>query len=296
MEYIDGPTLAEVLRQADLLPPETVQRLFGQLLAGLAAAHAAGLIHRDIKSANLLLDCGTKQSDADRSEIRIPPSAILKIADFGLARLLCTQTRLTLPQSAFGTPEYMSPEQTRGDENVDQRSDLYSAGVVLYEMLTGRTPFRADAPTVVIHRILNEDAADPRTIDKSADPTLSSLSLRLMAKRPEDRFPTAEAAMEALQANRLISLPARRRRRRRLLAALLAVAFLIAAALWMQAPAAITAVRHVAGSNIVEVRRGKSAQWEVFHEFPPEIKVTGAALVDPGHDHKMVIVGDGSGA
>jgi serine/threonine protein kinase len=305
MEYIDGPTLAQVVQQAGPLPTETVRSLFRQLLAGLAAAHAAGLIHRDIKSANLLLDQSPQPSLPDKNprprsegapenpggKPAVEQSATLKIADFGLARLASARTRLTLPQSAFGTPEYMSPEQTRGEDNVDHRSDLYSAGVVLYEMLTGRTPFRADSPSVVIHRILNEDVTDPRKIDKFTDAALSSLATRLMAKRPEDRFPTAEAAMEALEAGGRISSPARRRKRRRALAATLGLTLLLATGIWLRSPEPIAAVRVAEGARAVEARRGKNAQLEIFHDFPAGTNVTAAVLAAPSQGPKVIAAG-----
>jgi hypothetical protein len=296
MEYIYGPTLAELIRREAPLSSETARALFGQLLAGLAAAHAAGLIHRDIKSANILLDQRFRPgSEGDPANPASHPvdaqSTVLKIADFGLARLVTAQTRLTIPQAAFGTPEYMSPEQARGDDDISQRSDLYSAGVVLYEMLTGRTPFRADSPTVVIHRILNEDAADPRRIDKSSDPGLSSLALRLMAKRPEDRFPTAEAALEALEAGRKVGSPQRRRRRRRAFAVVLGLAVVVAAGIWLAKAAPVVAVRAAWKTNVIEARRGKSAQWEVFCELPAGTEITGVALVDAGQGFKVVVAG-----
>lgn len=281
MEYIDGPTLAEVLRRATddaaggppdntvsdreslvhdptaaglfsqnadrpsaertALPADVIRTLFRQLLSGLAAAHRAGLVHRDIKSSNLLLDFGTGQTGVDRTN---PATATLKIADFGLARMVLSQTRLTMEAKTLGTPEYMSPEQARGDEAVDHRADLYSAGVVLYEMLTGRTPFRDATPTGIMHRILHDEPPHPRAFDRGADPALASLALRLMAKRPEDRFATAEEALAALDAGTAVRSRERRRRwRRRMLVAGGGLAAMTALALWVSDSLEVTAVR-----------------------------------------------------
>jgi len=310
MEYVEGPALGDLIRRgspaapvaADLrvgrsvethpgpLRTEFIREAFRQLLSGLAAAHQAGLIHRDIKSSNILLDeprasaradawhhqaelgrgeqatpsATGKEQPALRSDgsLPMPPNVaaggssspdvaaggssppkvaaggssppkvaagvpagrcrcrssgdwLVKIADFGLARMLSARTRMTMTGSVLGTPEYMSPEQARGDEQLDHRTDLYSAGVVLYEMLTGRTPFKADTPSAVIHRILHDDPPDPRTIKKNADRQLASLALRLMAKLPEDRFASAADASAALEAGERIRSPEKRRRFRR---------------------------------------------------------------------------------
>ncbi len=161
MEYIEGSTLSEVLGEHGPLATEETRKVFRQILSGLQAAHDAGLIHRDIKSSNILLE---------------GPDHQVKIADFGLARMAAPQTRLTIGDSALGTPEYMSPEQARGEANLDHRSDLYSAGVVLYEMLTGKTPFNASTPPVVIHQILHLDPPDPQSVNASADPQLTSIT------------------------------------------------------------------------------------------------------------------------
>ena len=187
MEYVAGPTLAQVIRDRGALPVERTRAIFRQILLGLEAAHEAGLIHRDIKSSNVLLS-----EDEEHA----------KIADFGLALISSTQTRLTVGDSVLGTPEYMSPEQTRGEESLDHRTDLYSAGVVLYEMLTGRTPFKADSPSAVIHRIQNDAPLDPRRAPIPADTPLASLAIRLMAKLPEDRLPSASDIMAALESGR----------------------------------------------------------------------------------------------
>ncbi|MFH0982249.1 MAG: serine/threonine-protein kinase [Planctomycetota bacterium] len=252
------------------LPPNLIRDIFRQLLSALAAAHQAGLVHRDIKPANILLDgwskegkrqeAGGKSKEATRQQGREgeapaePPSLStqhcapatqhsapstqhfrVKLADFGLARMVSAQTRVTLPSALLGTPEYMSPEQARGEDadgGIDHRADLYSAGVVLYEMLTGRTPFRADTPSAVIHRILHEEPRDPRALYPAADPHLASLALRLMAKRPQDRFASAAEALAALEAGtRIALLEQRRRTRRRAFAA--AVLALLAGAGWL---------------------------------------------------------------
>ncbi len=172
MEHVDGPSLADVIRDGGPLPTDTVRAVFDQLMSGLAAAHDAGLVHRDIKPSNILLD---------------GPEGLVKITDFGLARMVSSQTRMTLPKSVLGTPEYMSPEQARGDEDIDHRTDLYSAGVVLYEMLTGRTPFKADTPSAVIHQILHDEPCDPRGLCDGVDSGLAGLALQLMGKERERR-------------------------------------------------------------------------------------------------------------
>jgi len=238
MEYVDGPSLATLIRQAGPLPTELIRAIFQQLLSGLAAAHECRLIHRDVKAANILLEScqpsaissqpeesrpvvgAESKSLAESSELRADCFRV-KLADFGLARVLTGQTTLTLPNAFLGTPEYMSPEQARGDAQIDQRTDLYSAGVVLYEMLTGRTPFKADSATATLHRILHDDPPHPHKLVKRADPVLTSLALRLLAKRPEDRFASATEVLRILDAHRRVRVRTYRRRARR--GALLAV-------------------------------------------------------------------------
>jgi serine/threonine protein kinase len=324
MEYIEGPTLAQVLHEHGSLPAETIRFLSGQLLSGLAAAHAAGLVHRDIKSANLLLDKSprpwsgaTPNAERRPEEVANPEpvapqsaipnlrSAIVKIADFGLARVLTAETRLTIPQSAFGTPEYMSPEQARGDQNVDHRSDLYSAGVVLYEMLTARTPFQAETPTAVIHRILHDEPADPRELDSRVDRSLASLALRLMAKRPEDRFASAEEALAALRVGRRISLPQQWRKWRRSALLVTLVALAVAVFGWLAARALFnpslspdasgaTAQRKIrdvrAQDGLLQVLYQGSGAWEVPAHLPTGLSFAGAALVRPGDGQDEFIV------
>jgi len=320
LEFIDGPTLAGVIRAQGPLPAETMRAVFRQLLSGLAAAHKAGLIHRDIKPSNILLDNWGTRADSDLGgtaeesgpQLRGAPRAsaraalasfsaperwtadngqspIVKLADFGLARMLSAQTRVTLPQSLLGTPEYMSPEQARGTDELDQRSDLYSAGVVLYEMLTGTTPFKADTPAAVIHRILHEAPRPPRQLQPNADPHLASLTLRLLAKRPEDRFESAEAALAALDSGTRVAVPERRRRAtRRSIVATCCLA-LVCAGMWLLGQSlgsrVITDVRveMIDGepATTILARYENSSDWEFFCEFPREAHhVTAVTLVD----------------
>lgn len=216
MEYVRGSSLAEVIRQHGALDGERVRSYFRQIMNGLGAAHDAGLIHRDLKPSNILIDDATQTA---------------KIADFGLARIIDSQSQLTLPQAVFGTPQYMSPEQARGDATIDLRSDLYSAGVVLYEMLTGRPPFRGESPSALLHQIIHTDPPHPGASAPQSDERLAALALRLMAKRPEDRFASVAEVLHFANCDLPITFPARRRRARHATMAALAI-ILVAAAMW----------------------------------------------------------------
>jgi len=216
--------------------------------------------------------------------------------------MLTAQKRLTLPAATPGTPEYMSPEQASGDEKIDHRSDLYSAGVVLYEMLTGRTPFRADSPSAVIHRILHDTPTDPRTLNDDADPHLASLALRLMAKRPEDRFASAGEALEALETGERVQSPERRRRwHHRLLVGVIVLA-LICSGTWLLSRAArsspiaeVMVEKDEKGQNTTTIwaRHGDDPEWTLFHRFPPEVgSVCDPVLVDlDGGGRRIVVAG-----
>lgn len=291
MEHVDGPSLAQLIRERGPLPADTIRSLFAQLLEGLAAAHNAGLIHRDVKSANLLLindplitnnplaqahgsqsvGLGTKSS-----------SASLKIADFGLARITSSQTRLTMPEQSFGTPEYMSPEQARGDNEIDARTDLYSAGVVLYEMLTGRVPFNSDSPAAVVHQILHTAPADPRSIQPHADPALATLALRLTAKRREDRLASAAAASAVLESHRLIASREARRRRNRMGSLIGGSAALLILAVWGFAVRAVNPIIDAAPheDRFVKVQRADGEWKKTFYMYPSGTQVSSAACAD----------------
>lgn len=287
MELVDGPSLAELLVEGPELPTDEIRRMFRELLEGLAAAHTAGLIHRDIKSSNILLDGHERR---------------VKIADFGLARISSAQTRITMPQAAVGTPEYMSPEQARGDEDIDHRTDLYSAGVVLYEMLTGRVPFRADTSSAVIHAILNVDPPEPASVRRGADPQLSCLALRLMAKRREDRFGSADEALEVLVGRRRVRVRGRGRRRIvKVGATVVALTAFIAAALWFTirsrsgarlAEAAELVMDHQGHfTDAIRVTYTDGSEDLSFRPFPGRTcRVTNAAVAVPGPGRTPILL------
>ena len=175
MEYFPGRDLGEVLDECRKLPSGRCVAIARQICEGLAAAHDAGVIHRDIKPANVLVGEGDE----------------VKIVDFGLANVTQeAENRLTRTGHLVGTPHYMAPESIRGEEVGDQ-SDLYSFGVMMYEMLTGKLPYDGDNPMNVLFRHLDGDAPPVHEIEKSVDEVLSRVVMRAMALRPADRPATA---------------------------------------------------------------------------------------------------------
>jgi serine/threonine protein kinase len=320
MEFVSGPSLAELIHEHGPLPTELVREIFRQLLSGLAVAHEAGLIHRDIKPSNLLLSREALNPphggpDHPGHPLNVETVTLsggagafagqqvqVRITDFGLARFMSGRTRLTVSGSTFGTPEYMSPEQARGDDDIDHRTDLYSTGVVLYEMLTGRTPFEGDSPSAVIHQILHDEPPDPRTVSDAADARLASLALRLMAKESVDRFESTADVIAAVDADQPVrSRIGRRFPRRHVSTGAAALVFLFCGA-WLIAmlgkPDDITEVRvEMDGENpttTISARYGDSMEWTEFHTFEEEVRnVTGAERVDVDGDgeHEMVVAG-----
>jgi serine/threonine-protein kinase len=179
MEYISGGTLKD--RVGGPLDPSTVAGLGLQVADALRSAHERAVIHRDVKPHNILL---TEAGDA-------------KVADFGIAR--ATNATTTSQSSPFmGTAGYMSPEQAKG-ESVGPASDLYSLGVVLYEALTGELPYSAEDPVALAMKHLNELPRSPREANPEVPKDLAALTLKLLAKRPEDRYPNASALAEDLE-------------------------------------------------------------------------------------------------
>ena len=169
MEYIEGRTLKEITHGP--LPLAQVLDIAQQIARGLAAAHAKGIVHRDIKPANIF----------------ITSDNTVKILDFGIAKLAGGETKLTKTGTTMGTAAYMSPEQTTGKE-VDQRTDIWSLGVILYEMLAGETPFKGEYMQAVVYAILNEEPKPLAKIRPDMPVGLESVIGRALAKNPKDRY------------------------------------------------------------------------------------------------------------
>jgi eukaryotic-like serine/threonine-protein kinase len=178
MEYVEGGSLADRCAAGRVGKVEAIS-LVSQLCSALVAAHTASIIHRDIKPANVLL---TKDG-------------IPKLTDFGLAKPIAADTSMTAAGSVLGTPKYMSPEQVRG-RPVDHRSDLFSLGIVLYEMLTGTTPFSGASLGDVFDRILNQQVpalAEQGVVDAS---DIDVVLKKCLAKNPDDRYPDPTAFLQ----------------------------------------------------------------------------------------------------
>jgi CheY-like chemotaxis protein len=181
MEYVEGLTLRSLLDTRGRLAVGPVLAIATQLARSLEVAHQYGVIHRDIKPQNLLLDA----------------EGVLKVMDFGVARLAERDSGRTEAGLVVGTPAYMSPEQLLG-EAIDSRSDLYSAGVVIYESLTGRLPFEADSAISLIAKVLTETPLAPTEIVSDLPPPLSALVMRLLARRADERLQNATELREEL--------------------------------------------------------------------------------------------------
>ncbi len=185
MELVPGKSLQQRLREG-VMPIDEALTITDQLLAALECAHAAGVVHRDIKPANVIVDGEG-------------PNITVKMLDFGLSKLVMEQSSLTRTGEILGTPHYVAPEQARGAE-IDGRADLWSVGVVLYEMLAGDTPFGEGPVARVLMRVLS---AEPEPVSKLRDGVSAELDefvLRALQKRPEDRFVSASAMRYALTA------------------------------------------------------------------------------------------------
>jgi eukaryotic-like serine/threonine-protein kinase len=190
MEYLEGQDLESLLRARGALPTELVVDYAMQACEGLAEAHAAGIVHRDLKPANLFL------------ARRVDGSVRVKLLDFGISKLAApggmAEAAMTNTQSLMGSPLYMAPEQMRSSKNVDSRADIWSMGVILYEMLGGRPPFDAETLPAVCARIMTESPPPLRTVKPGVPPALDAVVMRCLEREPKQRFQDVAALARAL--------------------------------------------------------------------------------------------------
>lgn len=182
MELIRGVELRDYMRHDARFSLDDIIRIMGELLDALAFAHANGVVHRDIKPSNIV----------------VLENGRIKVTDFGIARL--ESSNLTQAGSMLGTPSYMSPEQFMA-QRVDGRSDLFSAGVVLYELLTGEKPFAGNSFATIMHKVLKEPPTPPSELNITVPPRIDAVVLKALSKRPDERYQDATAFKQALNAS-----------------------------------------------------------------------------------------------
>jgi eukaryotic-like serine/threonine-protein kinase len=190
MEYVDGETLDDVLAREKKLPAHRAVAIAEPVARALHAAHQKGMVHRDVKPGNIMID----------------RSGTVKVVDFGIARAAADDT-LTQTGIVLGTAAYLSPEQAQGVA-VDPRSDVYSLGCVLYEMLTGRKPFTGDSALAIAYKHVREQPAAPSRVNPDVPPELEAVVMTAMAKDPDQRFSSGGAMREALSAAATGEMPA----------------------------------------------------------------------------------------
>nr|WP_319637717.1 Stk1 family PASTA domain-containing Ser/Thr kinase [Pengzhenrongella sicca] len=175
MEYVEGHTVRDILRDGQAVPIEEAVEITAGVLSALGYSHHAGIVHRDIKPANVMLT----------------PTGAVKVMDFGIARAIAdSAATMTQTQAVIGTAQYLSPEQARG-EQVDARSDLYSTGCLLFELLTGRPPFMGDSPVAVAYQHVREPAPTPSSLASDVPESLDRITLKALAKDRDNRYSTA---------------------------------------------------------------------------------------------------------
>src|SRR4030095_4065728 len=181
MRYLEAGTLRDKMAGGRPLPLNDIDRIFTQLAEALSYAHSFGIIHRDLKPANALIDSHGN----------------IFLTDFGIAKLMeSASPRLTQTDAIMGTPAYISPEQAQS-QPVNQRSDIYSLGIILYEMVTGRVPYVADTPLAVILQHVSDPLPLPSLVKKDIPPTIEQVLLKALAKNPTDRFETTSEFVSA---------------------------------------------------------------------------------------------------
>ena len=186
MEYVDAKTLADYLAGGGRIMPERAIEIAQAVCDALSMAHAHGIIHRDIKPANIMI---TSKGD-------------VKVTDFGIARVISAADTLAQTAAVLGTASYLSPEQAQS-QSVDQRSDIYSLGVVLYEMVTGRPPFSGDSPVMVASKHVLEQPTPPSKLNSDVSPALEAVIMKAMSKNPDNRYQDADEMRADLERARL---------------------------------------------------------------------------------------------
>jgi eukaryotic-like serine/threonine-protein kinase len=195
MEFLEGESLAECLAREGQLPEQRILRIAYQIASALGAAHAKGIVHRDVKPENVFL---LKRKEQD----------FVKVVDFGISKSLRASdasreeehVRLTQTGMVLGTPLYMSPEQARGDENLDHRIDVYAVGVIMYELATGRVPFMGTNYLSVISQVLNDEPRSPRSLRPDISEEFEAIVLKALEKDKESRYQSTEEMIGDLSA------------------------------------------------------------------------------------------------
>jgi serine/threonine-protein kinase len=204
MEFVDGPTLAEQVREGGPLPPREAARLLAVIARAVQHAHSLGILHRDLKPSNVLLQIDDSRSKIDgtasQSSMSNRQSAIPKVSDFGLAKKLDAAESLTRTGAVLGTPSYMSPEQASMRKDLTPAADTYALGAILYELLTGRPPFQAAHPLDTLQLVLEQEPVPPRDLNPTVDRELELVCLKCLQKPVELRYPSAAALAADLEA------------------------------------------------------------------------------------------------
>ncbi|MHC4062015.1 MAG: protein kinase domain-containing protein, partial [Planctomycetota bacterium] len=188
MQYVDGQTLADLLEHRKRLTPSEALPIIEQCLAGIGAAHRSGLIHRDIKPGNVLLDRSSRRA---------------LVTDFGVVKAIQAQTQITVTGTVMGTADYIAPEQARG-QDIDARADLYAMGVLIYQMLSGRLPFQAESATSMMFQHAYEPPPPLAEVAPDVPGPLADIVMKLMAKKPEERYQSADELLADLHTIRLM--------------------------------------------------------------------------------------------